>query len=208
MERFTNTFTIPQHLLAAIEGVDRVGRLPGRLEKAAETSRSAETAGLGGGVCRRDVQSRKKGGPDVGKTKRGKGTKIMLLVDGHGTPLGADISSASPAEVKLVERLLDKRVLRRSPDHLIYDRAADSDPLRARLAARRIWLVCPHRYNRIKPRTQDGRRFRRYRRRWKVERTISWLFNFRRLVVRYERHSHLFLGLVHLACVYSILKRF
>ena len=120
----------------------------------------------------------------------------MLLVDGRGTPLGVDIASASPAEVKLIETLLTKRVLRRRPQRLLYDRAADSDPLRKRLAQRRIELICPHRRGRQRPATQDGRALRRYKRRWKIERSIAWLFNYRRLVVRYERHDFLFRGFV------------
>jgi transposase len=132
----------------------------------------------------------------------------MLLVDGRGTPLGVDIASASPAEVKLIERLLNNRVVHRRPDRLIYDRAADSDPLRKRLKQRFIELICPHRRGRRKPPTQDGRPLRRYKRRWKIERSISWLFNYRRLVVRYERHNYLFLGFLELACAFTILKRF
>jgi transposase len=132
----------------------------------------------------------------------------MVLTDGNGTPLGAEIASASPNEVTLIEPLLEKRVLRRKPKRLIYDRAADSDPLRARLRRRGIELICPHRQNRTKPKTQDGRALRRYKRRWKVERSIAWLFNFRRLVVRYERHAQLFHGLIQLACLYTILRRF
>lgn len=132
----------------------------------------------------------------------------MLLVDGHGTPLGTIVASASPAEVTLIEPLLDRRVLRRSLQRLIYDRAADSDPLRERLARRGIELICPHRKNRRRPKTQDGRALRRYQRRWKIERSISWLFNFRRLVVRYEYHAHLFQGVVSLACLYTTLQRF
>ena len=155
-----------------------------------------------------DVFPGKKGGAEVGKTKRGKGTKIMLLVDGEGTPLAANTCSASPNEVTLIEPLLDRRMRLRRPQRLIYDRAADSDPLRQRLAQRRIELICPHRINRKKPATQDGRKLRRYKRRYKVERSISWLFNFRRLVVRYERHATLFLSLVHLACMFTILQKF
>jgi len=132
----------------------------------------------------------------------------MLLTDAKGLPLAADTASASPHEVTLIEPLLEKRVLRRNPRRLIYDAAADSDPLRARLRKRRIELISPHRRNRIKPKTQDGRKLRRYKRRWKVERTISWLQNFRRLVTRYERHAHLFHGFVQLACVVIVLGRF
>ncbi len=32
--------------------------------------------------------------------------------------------------------------------------------------------------------TQDGRKLRRYKRRWKVERTIAWIGNYRRVLVR------------------------
>jgi hypothetical protein len=54
-------------------------------------------------------------------------------------------------------------------------------------APRRSTDVRPHRINRRKPATQDGRALRRYRRPWIVERTFSWLGNFRRFVVHYER---------------------
>jgi hypothetical protein len=132
----------------------------------------------------------------------------MLLVDGEGTPLGADIASASQAEVNLIEPLIEKRTCRRRPKRLMYDRAADSDPLRQRLGQRRIELICPHRKNRKRAKTQDGRALRRYRRRYKVERSISWLFNSRRLLVRHERYAHLFLGFVQLACLLTVIKRF
>ena len=132
----------------------------------------------------------------------------MVLVDGRGLPLGVDTASASPHEVTLIEPLLDKRVLRRRPRRLLYDAAADSDPLRDRLRRRGIDLICPHRKNRKKPTTQDGRKFRRYRHRWSVERSISWLQDFRRLVTRYEYHDYLFHGLVQLACMAIVLGRF
>ena len=48
---------------------------------------------------------------------------------------------------------------------------------------------------------------RRYRRRWKVERTFAWLGNFRRLVVRWERHLTMYLAFFHLACVLITLNR-
>jgi transposase len=132
----------------------------------------------------------------------------MVLADGRGVPLGATIASASPHEVTLIEPLLERRLLRRRPERLIYDLAADSDPLRQRLARRGVELVCPHRRNRKKPPTQDGRSFRRYRRRWKIERSISWLQYFRRLVTRYEYHAYLFQGFVHLACLIIVLRQF
>lgn len=132
----------------------------------------------------------------------------MLMIDGEGIPLSAFITSANNAEVNAVETLVDNSVLEQRPEHLLYDRAADADWLRDALASRHIELVCPHRRGRKKPPTQDGRPLRRYWRRFKVERTISWLFNFRRLTVRYEYHDHLFEGFVQLGCLFMILKWF
>jgi transposase len=186
----------------------RLRRVPEGLGAAVESARRLEGHQLEGGDRRRDVFPGKKRGAEVGLTKKGKGTKIMLLVDGRGTPLAAEMASASQGEVNLIEPLLDNRTSRRCPKRLLYDRAADSDPLRKRLAARRIELVCPHRKNRTRPKTQNGRKLRRYKRRWKVERSISWLFNCRRLVVRYEYWNHLFAGFLQLACLFTILKRF
>lgn len=60
---------------------------------------------------------------------------------------------------------------------------------------------------RVRPKTQDGRPLRRYRRRWKIERLVAWLGNFRRLVVRYERHALNYLGFVPLGCILILLRR-
>lgn len=60
---------------------------------------------------------------------------------------------------------------------------------------------------RVRPKTQNGRPLRRYRRRWKNERLFAWLGNFRRLVVRYERHALNYLGFVHLGCILIVLRQ-
>jgi len=39
------------------------------------------------------------------------------------------------------------------------------------------------------------------------QRTNAWLYNFRRLVVRYERSVQIYTALVHLACALIALKR-
>lgn len=96
---------------------------------------------------------------------------------------------------------------RQKPERLIADKAYDSDPLRARLKRRGIELIAPHRRNRKKPKTQDGRKLRRYRKRWKVERTFAWFGNFRRLLVRWERHLKMYLAFFHLACLLITLNR-
>ena len=144
----------------------------------------------------------------MGKTKRGKGTKIMGLTDAFGLPVAINTTSASPHEVTLVDDTLDACFLDNIPDKLIGDRAYDSDTLDERLAQERgVEMIAPHRANRRKPKTQDGRTLRRYTKRWKVERLFAWLQNFRRLVVRYEYHPENFLAMVQLGCVVILLRR-
>jgi transposase len=131
----------------------------------------------------------------------------MLLVDGKGLPLAINVHSASPAEVTLIEPLLDRHILGEHSIRLVYDRAADSDSLRERLAAEGIELICPHRKNRKRPPIQDGRSLKRYRKRWTIERTMAWLQSYRRLVVRYEHDPKRFLAFAELACLHKTLKR-
>ena len=50
------------------------------------------------------------------------------------------------------------------------------------------------RCNRERTATQDGRKLRRYRRRWRIERSVSWLQSFRRMVTRYEFYLNLYHG--------------
>lgn len=129
--------------------------------------------------------------------------------------MGVHLDSASPAEVNLLEPTLATIAVpragpgrpRQKPERVIADKAYDSDPLRERLAYRGIELIVPHRRNRKKPPTQDGRKLRRYSRRWKVERTFAWFGNFRRLLVRWERHLTMYLAFFHLACLLITLNR-
>ena len=132
----------------------------------------------------------------------------MALVDGNGLPIAIDIDSANRSEVNLVESLIDSANTKFVPNKLIYDKAADSDKLRSRLAERGIELICPHRRGRVRPPSQDGRPLRRYKRRWKVERTIAWLQQFRRLVTRYEFYAFLFQAFAKIACLIIVLRRF
>jgi len=72
----------------------------------------------------------------------------------------------------------------------------------------RLDLIAPHRRNRKRPKTQDGRKLRRYVRRWKAERGFAWLHNFRRIVTRWERKSENFLAFIHLGMMEVLLNRF
>jgi transposase len=137
----------------------------------------------------------------------------MVLADGQGTPLGIYVAAASPSEMKLVEATLDSISICASrsqparPQRLVADRGYDSNQVRALLVKRQIEPIIPARSNNQVATHQDGRKLRRYRHRWIVERTNSWLQTFRRLVVRYEYLSAVFIALVHMACVLVTLKK-
>jgi len=95
------------------------------------------------------------------------------------------------------------------PVRLVADRAYDCRALWERLHARRIDLIVPHRRKRRpENRWQDGRKLRRYRHRWIIERTNAWLHSFRRLVTRYERRPDIYLAFVHVACMLIALRQF
>ena len=144
----------------------------------------------------------------MGKTKRGKGTKLMVIADAAGLPLAVHAASASPHEVTLVEATLAQTLTLGGPRRLIGDRAYDSDPLDQRLAAQGIEMIAPHRSNRSKPPTQDARVLRRYSRRWKIERLFAWLNKYKRVLVRWDRMAEHFLAFVHLACAMILMRRY
>ena len=96
---------------------------------------------------------------------------------------------------------------RNKPQRIIADKGYDSQRLRDAMKAKRIDFIVPHLKNR-KHKPQDRRKLRRYKRRWIVERTNAWLFNFRRLFVRYERILDNYQGFFHFACALIALRRF
>ena len=132
----------------------------------------------------------------------------MAVADAGGIPVAAHVASASPHELTLLAAALEARFTTEAPKRLIGDKAYDSDTCDGELASQGIELIAPHRKNRKKAKTQDGRKLRRYRRRWKVERLFAWLQNFRRVVVRYERYAENYLGFVQLGCLLILLRTF
>lgn len=132
----------------------------------------------------------------------------MAVADGTGLPLAIYTENAAPHEVRLVRKTLVERFTDETPKRLIGDKAYDSDALDKELREQDVELIAPHKSNRKKARTQDGRALRRYKRRWKVERLFAWLQNFRRILVRYEYHDENYLGFVHLGCMLILLKAY
>ncbi len=139
----------------------------------------------------------------------------MAAADGEGAPIGLVVTSATPHRARLIEQTLyAARIPRKGAGRprkyfkrLTYDGAADSKTLRERLKKKRdIDLICPRRKNN-KHKTRDGRKLRRYKRRWKIERTNARLHNYRRIVVRYDRFLSIYRAFVPLAFIMIVLKK-
>jgi len=130
----------------------------------------------------------------------------MAVADRNGLPIAVGIASGERAECQLVADTLAARFVKPLPQRLIGDMAYDSDPLDAQLASSGVDMIAPHNPTR-KRLTQDMRKMRRYRRRWRIERLFAWMMRCRRLVTRYELKADNFLGFVRLACARIIWRR-
>jgi transposase len=90
-----------------------------------------------------------------------------------GGPVSVCAESATPHEVTLTVSTLLRMVVPDAPQNLVGDNAYDSDHLDAQLKFYGIEVIAPHRRNRRNS-TQDGRRMKRCRRRWKIERLFAY----------------------------------
>jgi transposase len=124
-----------------------------------------------------------------------------VVTDAGGIPLAAEVTAANVHDVKqllpLVEAIPPVRGKpgrpRRRPQRVQGDRAYDSQPHRRALRRLGIEPVL------AKRNTEHGSGLGKHR--WVVERTISWLHQFRRLRVRYERLDSIHQALLTLACI-------
>jgi transposase len=158
----------------------------------------------------------KRGGEHVGLTRKGKGTKWMLVIDGNGLPLGFHLDSANRAEVRLAQQTLDTIKVARPhgrpkqrPEKLVADRGYDSSAFRQALRGRGIRMCIPPKRRPKNWKAKRGRpvlaRKEDYRLRYKVERSFAWLGNYRRLLIRWEHlvsvYHSFFTVAVMLLCV-------
>jgi len=135
--------------------------------------------------------------------------KLEVVTDASGLPLGMATAAANVSEQALLVPALDEmpvEVPEGTP--VVADKGHDSDPLRDDVETDGLVPVIPHRKNRVKAPRTDGRRLRRYKRRWTVERTNAWLHCYRGLAVRGSRYSIMYTGLVYLAFIHMALQGF
>lgn len=127
-----------------------------------------------------------------------------MLVEAAGGPLAVVIAGANVHDTKLLAATLEAIVVTRpdptaeQPQHLCLDKGYDNPTGEAAVAAHGY---VPHirriGEEKLDPATGE-KRFPA--RRWVVERTLAWLSKCRALLVRYDKRSANFLGLLKLAC--------
>ena len=135
------------------------------------------------------------------------GCKKSILVDGDGGPLSVVVAGANVNDFKLLRATLEAVVIDRPAcvQHLCLDRGYDNPVGELETI---INGYVPH-IRRIGEEKFDAKGNKRKKaRRWVVERTLAWLSKCRTLLVRYEKKSSNYLGLVKLACALLWFRRY
>jgi transposase len=129
------------------------------------------------------------------------GSKIELVTDGHGIPVVVGVCPANHNDNLDTIALIDRVPLmagvrgrpRRRPERLQGDRGFDDEDKRQKLRQRGIIPVL------AKRRTKHGSGLGKLR--WFIERTKSWLKQFRRIRVRYDRIPAIYYSFLKLASI-------
>lgn len=120
------------------------------------------------------------------------------------------MAPANVHDTKLLAQTLDAVIVERpeptssKPQHLCLDKGYDN-PTGRQAAAERGYT--PH-IRRIGEEKLDSKRRKRFpARRWVVERTLGWLSKCRAILIRYDKKSSNYLGLLKLACALLWFRR-
>lgn len=151
----------------------------------------------------------KGGGELIDYGYKGKGVTTHLLVDARGSPVAFEVTSAKGDERQQVDPLLDRvqkqlEVFRMEAGIIpIFeaDKGYDAEALREKLLKRRIYPLIARRKM---GKNVEAKKIASWveKRRWQVERAISWLQRkFRRLVVRWERKLSYWKGFLNCSLI-------
>lgn len=156
----------------------------------------------------------------LGRSRGGFSSKIHVVCDGQGNPLGAVISGGHRNDSAFFVQALRSVSIRQKqgrprtkPQRVVADKGYDFSPVREYLRKRNIEAVIPQRkmpetwrcHKRgPKPKTD----FKLYRERNVIERLIGWMKNCRRIATRFEKYASSFLSMVKLAFIKFYLKKY
>ena len=135
--------------------------------------------------------------------------KRSILVEADGGPLAVVVAGANVPDAQLLEKTIEAVILERPPveegwpQHLCLDKGYDNED---------GWGACidhgyePHialiRHERPeRPKAHKARR-------WVVERTLAWLSKCRAILIRWDKKSENYLGLLKLACCLLWFRRY
>ncbi len=120
--------------------------------------------GVDAGLPGRQLCAGETGGSGVGTTKIGKGSKVMVVAEGHGLPMGLHVDSAQPHESQLADVTLatvrvpqERGRPRTRPQELVADKAYDSHDFRQRRRRRGIKPTIPTFERRQRHKPKRGR---------------------------------------------------
>lgn len=149
------------------------------------------------------------GGDKTGKSpvdRRKLGTKLNLVVEEAGIPIGATIAGGNRHDTQLFVDLVDnlQQQITQSKNHYLRtDKGFTSKKNKAEAIKRNFTPVMPAKKPKNKPQIKSEKDLKR----WVVERTFSWINRSRRVLIRYEKLSINFLGLIHFAFQIIIIKK-
>jgi putative transposase len=130
--------------------------------------------------------------------------------DGSGIPIGITVAGANRPDLKLLAETLAATVIERpaptveAPQNLCLDAGYDNGPCRT--IVDEAGLVA-HIHSR-KEEVSYKKTIPDYKaRRWVVERVLSWINRFRKLLVRFEKLTATHYALLCLCCAYIAFKR-
>ncbi len=145
----------------------------------------------------------------LGRSQGGFGTKVHVVCDAGGLPLGVVVTPGQRHEAVVFEAVMETVAVpqaagpaKRRPRRVAGDKAYSNKRIRAWLRGRRIGAVIPTR--------KDQRRRRLDKQRSKgrnvVERLIGWLKERRRLATRFEKLAVNFVAMIKLAMIEKFLS--
>lgn len=135
--------------------------------------------------------------------------KRHVLTDGRGVPLSLAVTGANVHDQKGLKALLDGIAIWRpwprkyKPQTLCLDKGYDSAACREEIAGRGYRDGTKSRGTERKEKRLNPAK---QARRWVVERTHSWLTNWRKILVRYERKAANYLAMLHIVAAICSLR--
>ena len=123
-----------------------------------------------------------------------------MLCEGAGIPIGLAVAGANRHDMKLTAQTLASIPIERPTprpyhrQHLCLDKGYDFDEVRE-IAEAFAYTAC------IRSRGEEAKELkadtRKRARRWVAERTHSWLNRFRRILIRWEKKTENYVGMLH-----------